>query len=209
MMTTGLKVLAVLQDRDGGLWAGTERGLFLDPDAAVGGLPVVQHKAQRDGLINDHVRAHRGRSRRRGLVRHDRRREPVRGWKLASDAVTRSWPANASTRRWSTAPAAPGQAWNATGWRCGMEPVGSVPAALGGVPDNRIVMLFEDAVGRIWVSSGDGVGYFGSTEPQQFTVLPGVPLVYAFEQDGKSGVWLATNDGLYRWNESDWPPACA
>ena len=51
------------------------------------------------------------------------------------------------------------------------------------------------------MSSGDALGYFGSSDPQQFTVLPGVPLVYAFEQDGKSGVWLATNDGLYRWNE--------
>ena len=83
--------------------------------------------------------------------------------------------------------------WDGTRWQR--------PSGARSVPDNRIVMLFEDAVGRIWVSSGDGVGYFGSTEPQQFTVLPGVPLVYAFEQDGKSGVWLATNDGLYRWNE--------
>jgi ligand-binding sensor domain-containing protein len=85
--------------------------------------------------------------------------------------------------------------WDGTRWQR--------PSGASGVPDNRIVMLFQDEVGRIWAGSGGGVGYFAPSGSQQFTVLPGVPLVYAFEQDGKSGVWLATGDGLYRWNESD------
>ena len=126
----GLKVLALLQDRDGGLWAGTERGLFLDPDAALGGLPVVQYKAQRDGLINDHVRAIAA-DRDGGLwfgTIAGASRYAGGNWQRSA---TRSWPASASTRRWSTARAASGRAWNAMAWRCGMGPVGSVPAAPG------------------------------------------------------------------------------
>ncbi len=198
----GLKVLAVLQDGDGGLWAGTERGLFLDPDAVPGGLPVVQHKAQRDALINDHVRAI--------AADHDRglwfgtlagaSRYAGGNWQESRDPLLAGQRVNAtlvdsSGRTWVGMERNGLALWDGTHWQR--------PTGAEGVPGNRIVMLFEDAGGRIWVSSGDGVGYFGASEPQQFTVLPGVPLVYAFEQDGKSGVWLATGDGLYRWNERD------
>ena len=198
----GLRVLAVLQDGDGGLWAGTELGLFLDPDAVPGGVPVVQHKAQRDGLINDHVRAIAadhdgglwlgtiaGASRYAGGNWQAIRDPLLSGQRINTtlvDRVGRTW---AGMERNGLA------LWDGTRWQR--------PSGAQGVPGNRIVMLFEDAVGRIWVSSGEGVGYFGPSESQQFTVLPGVPLVYAFEQDGKSGVWLATGDGLYRWNERD------
>ena len=198
----GLRVLAVLQDGDGGLWAGTELGLFLDPDAVPGGLPVVQHKAQRDGLINDHVRAIAG--------DHDgglwlgtiagASRYAGGNWQASRDPLLSGQRVNTVLvdrvgRVWAGMERNGLALWDGTRW--------TRPIDAQGVPGNRIVALFEDAVGRIWVSSGDGVGYFGPSEAQRFTLLPGVPLVYAFEQDGKSGVWLATGDGLYRWNERD------
>ena len=198
----GLRVLAVLQDGDGGLWAGTELGLFLDPDAVPGGLPVVQHKAQRDGLINDHVRAiaadHDG-----GLwlgTLAGTSRYAGGNWQASRDPLLKGQRVNTALvdrvgRTWVGMERNGLALWDGTRWQR--------PSGAEGVPGNRIVALFEDAVGRIWVSSGEGVGYFGPSESQQFTVLPGVPLVYAFEQDGESGVWLTTGDGLYRWNERD------
>jgi ligand-binding sensor domain-containing protein len=195
----GLKVLAILQDRDGGLWAGTERGLFLDPDAAVGGLPVVQHKTQRDGLVNDHVRA----------IAADRdggvwfgtiagaSRYAGGSWQASRDPLLAGQRVNTALvdhagRTWVGMERNGLALWDGTRWQR--------PDGARSVPDNRIVSLSEDAAERIWVSSGGGVGYFEPSESQQFTVLPGVALVYAFEQAGESGVWLATGDGLYRWD---------
>ena len=197
-----LRVLAVLQDDDGGLWAGTERGLFLDPDAVPGGLPVEQHKAQRDGLINDHVRAIAA-DRDRGLwfgTIAGASRYAGGNWQASRDPLLAGQRVNTALvdhagRTWVGMERNGLALWDGTHWQR--------PSGARSVPDNRIVSLFEDAAERIWVSSGGGVGYFGSSEPQQFTVLPGVALVYAFEQDGKSGVWLATGDGLYRWDEKD------
>ena len=196
----GLKVLAVLQDGDRGLWAGTDRGLFLDRDAAVGGLPVVQHKAHRNGLINDYVRA--------VAADHDggvwfgtiagASRFAGGNWQASRDPLLVSQRINTALvdragRTWIGMERNGLAQWDGTRWER--------PGGAQSVPGNRIISLFEDGIGRIWVSSGEALGYFRSSDPQQFTVLPGVPLVYAFEQDGKSGVWLATNDGLYRWNE--------
>ena len=196
-----LRVLAVLQDDDGGLWAGTERGLFLDPDAVPGGLPVVQHKAQRDGLINDHVRAIAA-DRDSGLwfgTIAGASRYAGGNWPVIRDPLLAGQRINTTLvdsagRTWAGMDRNGLAVWDGTLWQR--------PIDASGVPDNRIVMLFQDGIGRIWVSSGGGVGYFAPSGSQRFTVLPGVPLVYAFEQDGKSGVWLATNDGLYRWSES-------
>jgi ligand-binding sensor domain-containing protein len=198
----GLKVLAILQDSDGGLWAGTERGLFLDPDAAVGGLPVVQHKTQRDGLVNDHVRA----------IAADRdggvwfgtiagaSRYAGGNWQASRDPLLAGQRVNTALvdhagRTWVGMERNGLALWDGTHWQR--------PSGARSVPDNRIVSLFEDAAERIWVSSGGGVGYFEPSGSQQFTVLPGVALVYAFEQAGESGVWLATGDGLYRWDAKE------
>ena len=85
-----------------------------------------------------------------------------------------------------------------------MEPTGSVPSGARSVPDNRIVSLFEDEAGRIWVSSGRGVGYFEASWSQQFES-------HRRHRAGlrvRAGAAAQTcgwrqSDGLYRWNESD------
>ena len=198
---TGLKVLAILQDNDGGIWAGTENGVFLDADAAPGGVPVVQYQAQRDGLVNDHVRAIAsdrdggrwfgtiaGVSRYAGGSWQDIRDPMVAGQRINTTLVDRA-----------------GRTW------VGMENSGlslcdgvrwQRVTGLKGLPDKRIVMLFEDDAGRMWVSTGKGVGYFKPTDLQQFNNVAGAGLVYAFEQDDKATVWLAAGDGLYHWSET-------
>ncbi|MDO8567303.1 MAG: two-component regulator propeller domain-containing protein, partial [Dehalococcoidales bacterium] len=56
-LTDGPVVFAVVQDRTGGLWLGTDQGLFYDADARSDAAPIVQWRAQRDGLVSDYVRA--------------------------------------------------------------------------------------------------------------------------------------------------------
>ena len=71
------------------------------------------------------------------------------------------------------------------------------------LPDDRVLAIFEDDAGRIWLSTGGGVGYWdvglaAQSERFEFTWLEEVGLTYAFAQDSE-GVWLAAEDGLYRW----------
>ena len=198
----GLKVLAVLPDRAGGVWAGTESGLFHDPDASLEGLPVVHYQAQRDGLINEHVRAIAsdrdggvwfgtiaGASRYAGGTWQDIQDPALAGQRVNSvlvDDAGRTW---VGTERNGLT------LWDGIRWqrRSGAQDL----------PDDRIVMLFEDEAGRVWVSSGGGLGFFEASWSQQFNEVAGAGLVYAFEQDADGVVWLAANDGLYRWSESD------
>ena len=196
---TGLKVLAVLQDSDGGVWAGTEQGVFFDADAAPGGVPVVQYQAQRDGLINNHVRAIAadrdggrwfgtiaGVSRYAGGSWQEIRDPTVAGQRINTTLVDRAG------RTWVGTESAGLVLRDGVNWQ-------RVTGAQG-LSDNRIVMLFEDRAGRIWVSTGTGAGYFAASGPLQFTEVSGAGLVYAFEEDSNATIWLAAGDGLYRWS---------
>ena len=199
---TGLKVLAILQDSDGGIWAGTEHGAFFDADASPGGVPVVQYQAQRDGLVNDHVRAIAsdrdggrwfgtiaGASRYAGGSWQEIRDPIVAGQRVNSTLV------DGTGRTWVGMDSNGLALWDGVRWQ-------RVTGARG-LPDKRVVMLFEDEAGRIWVSTGKGVGYFRTSNLQQFNNVAGAGLVYAFEQDDNGTVWLAAGDGLYRWSETD------
>ena len=68
-----------------------------------------------------------------------------------------------------------------------------------GLPDDRIVALFEDAASRIWVSTGAGVGYLNHSAGWQFQGVASPIPVYAFDQDSSGVLWLAAENGLYRW----------
>jgi signal transduction histidine kinase/ligand-binding sensor domain-containing protein len=67
-----------------------------------------------------------------------------------------------------------------------------------GLPDHFLSSLFEDARGRIWISTLGGVGYLDS---DQFIFVRSVPggIVHAVAQDTSGNLWIANQDlGLYR-----------
>ncbi len=202
----GLEVYALTPDGQGGLWIGTNEGVFYAAGFEQGRVPVVQHRARQNGLVNDYVRVITvdqdravwlgtiaGVSRHFGLVwqvEHDPALEQQRINALLLDSTGRTW---AGTELNGLAVLQDGQ------W----EHLTSQTA----LPDDRIVSLYEDSAGRIWVGTltaagywqnGDGWRFFDAATPG----LAGLP-VYDFEQDARGRLWLATERGLSQWTEAD------
>ncbi len=71
-----------------------------------------------------------------------------------------------------------------------------------GLPDDRVIAVFEDGAGRIWASTGAGVAYLSNPAVGRFQQLSGLGLVYAFEEDSNRVLWLGTDSGLYRWTQA-------
>ncbi len=202
---TGLEVYALTPDGEGGLWVGTNEGVFYAADYEQGGLPVVQHRARQNGLVNDYVRVVTvdqdrgvwlgtiaGVSRHFGLVwqvERDPALEQQRINALLLDSAGRTW---AGTELNGLAVRQEGRWEHLT--------------SQNGLPDDRIVSLYEDSAGRIWVGTLTAVGYWQNGEGWHFfdaatPGLAGVP-VYDFEQDARGSLWLATERGLSQWNEA-------
>lgn len=73
-----------------------------------------------------------------------------------------------------------------------------------GLPDMRIVALFEDSRERLWVATGNGLGYFPADRGAFRRVGPaGIPAlpVTAFAEDAAGSIWLGTPRGLVAWGE--------
>lgn len=98
-----------------------------------------------------------------------------------------------------------------------------------GLPDNRVLSLFEDRQGRVWAATGTGIGYAspqatalaapGETKTQasasgapdgaghlamvfrrlEVTGLPSLP-VLAFAEGADAAIYLGTGSGLGRWH---------
>lgn len=199
---TDPRVFAIAQDRDGGLWVGTDDGCFFDTDPF--GEALLHLTAQPNGLINNNIRA------------------------MAFDSDDALWVGTIAGvnryagRIWLTVwhPALTGQPINAIVTdRQGRTWVGTEQRGLlawdgaiwevfdvaDGLPDNRVVALFEDQGERLWVGTGSGVGYHAPTGRWQFfdraPGLAGLP-VYAFAQDAAGRLWLGTEGGLSQWSEA-------
>ena len=194
-----LSVLSLAQDRDGALWAGTESGVFYLPDTSPDGVPAARFRAQKDGLINDHVRAMAfdrdgglwlgtigGVSRYAGSIWQEARDDNLTEQRInavLTDRAGRIW---VGMERNGLA------LWNEGAWQHF--------TTRDGLPDDRIFALFEDAAGRIWVSTAVQVGYLeNSLGRWRFRGVEGAGAVYAFEQDVNGVLWLAAENGLYRW----------
>lgn len=199
------QVLAVVRDPHGGLWAATDQGVYYDPDAAIGGLPVSHIRAQPGGLMNDYVRALAldrdnalwlgtiaGINRYAGIIWHVITDEAVRGQRInavLADHAGRIWVATETN----------GLALReGAGWRHF--------TVREGLPDDRVVTLFEDDAGGVWVATGTAVGLMAESrgswrfEPLDTRGLIEPP-VFAFEQDAQGNLWLGGERGGVRWTE--------
>jgi len=196
-----LSVLAILQDSDGNLWAGTDRGAINVRGASLDSASVIQFRAQQDGLVNDHVRAMTldrdgglwfgtigGVSRYAGTVWREIGESNLalqRINTLLTDRAGRTWVGMEYN----------GLAlWDGDKWQ--------FFTTANGLPDDRVLALFEDEVGHVWISTGAGVGYLSPSEAFRFRPVSGSGPVYGFEQDSNGTLWLAADDGLYRWTQS-------
>ena len=95
--------------------------------------------------------------------------------------------------------------WDGTSWRA--------LTTRDGLPDNRILTMFEDQQGRVWAATGTGLGYVtpAATLPLSMTVrrlsvteLPSLPIL-AFGQGADGTIYLGTGGGLSRWQEGKTP----
>jgi ligand-binding sensor domain-containing protein len=67
-----------------------------------------------------------------------------------------------------------------------------------GLPDHGLSSLFQDARGRIWVSTRGGVGYLENDRLVHVGGIPGAN-VHSIAEDADGNLWIATPDlGLYR-----------
>ncbi len=77
-----------------------------------------------------------------------------------------------------------------------------------GLPDNRVLNLYEDEQGRVWVATGGGLGYAPADAPPDAMAfrrldvagLASLP-VLAFAQGPDGAVYMGTAAGLSRWHE--------
>lgn len=71
--------------------------------------------------------------------------------------------------------------------------------------DIRYVETFlEDASGRLWISSNDGLYCYNEGQVSVHTVQDGLPdnVVHGVEEDGDGRLWISTNKGLCRFDPS-------
>lgn len=198
-------VWAVMQDKTGGLWVGTNgAGIYYDPDAT-GDLAPIHFRAEPNGLVSDYVRVLAldrdgavwistigGVNRYAGGIWQvipadglDQQRINT----VLTDSAGRIW---AGTERNGLA------MWDGQQWQRF--------AAPADLPDNRVVALAEDHAGRIWVSTDTRIGYLHEADGWEFVEPPSAGLAgtpaYAFAVDPAGVVWLATRNGLSRWSEA-------
>jgi hypothetical protein len=185
-------------DGAGGIWIATDAGLWHDADARSGGatqVPVpsgaeVQAvSADREGAIWAGAGAH--------LARY-----VGSLWQRPDDPLVAGRPTTALLvdrlgRTWAGIKDAGLSVFDGQHW----QPVGKAQ----GLPDPRIVALFEDRAGRIWVSMQGRLGLLGPDGQWKFfsvstSGLPSMP-VRAFSEDGDGDIWLGSDGGLARWDE--------
>ncbi|MEW6180161.1 MAG: two-component regulator propeller domain-containing protein [Chloroflexota bacterium] len=72
-----------------------------------------------------------------------------------------------------------------------------------GIGDERVRVVMEDSVGRLWFGSESGLSYYANDNWQFFAGGEfGVKEVRirALTEDGKGRIWVGTSEGVYMWN---------
>lgn len=84
------------------------------------------------------------------------------------------------------------------------------PLVKGSLPDDWISILHVGADGRLWVGSGAaGLARYDKTtdlfHPVTLSTVPGRMHIGAIADDGRGGLWVGTDDGLYNLSAQDVP----
>ena len=167
---SGEDVSAILEDREGNIWIATEGGLDRFRAAAVVSYTAYQ------GLSNSRVNSVLASA--DGSV-----------WVGTYDGLNRWANGNVTMYHERSVKSAPGSR---------PVPSRSVREFTGAGMPRGVQSIFEDSQRRIWLSTGDGVGYL---ENERFVVVNGVPGVTtrAIVEDSQKNVWIVNPAvGLFR-----------
>jgi ligand-binding sensor domain-containing protein len=194
------QVFALMPDRDGSLWVGTDQGLVSLSLNRRSGVIDSWQRSQPGGLVNDYVRALAldqdgglwagtlaGANRYAGKMWEPINDEAVVGQRISAiltDSDGRTWVGTDENGllMWD------GQTWQRF-------------TNANGLPDNRILSLYQDSRGQIWVSTGTGVGYRTPAGKWFFygpsSGIAGLP-VYSMGQDASGALHFGTQNGVSR-----------
>ena len=168
-------IRALFEDHEGTIWVGTANGLDRFREGAVSSIsskqglspPVVSVLAARDGAV----------------------------WFGSYGGLSKWSEGQVTIYRATAAPITPSAAPQKRETSGARDLVTEVTNT--GLPQNEIDSLFEDPLGRIWLTTHDGAGWF---EHGRFTRAAGVPAgsAIAIFADAREGVWISyPTSGLF------------
>ena len=79
-----------------------------------------------------------------------------------------------------------------------------------GLADDRVIAMYFDREGRLWVSTGEGLFRSASAGPNlrfERQVPPGHPertMFFRFMGDREGRIWIGSTAGLFRWEAGNW-----
>jgi ligand-binding sensor domain-containing protein/signal transduction histidine kinase len=202
--TPGEPVGAIVQDRNGELWAATHGGGLkrrsLDGTwrryGRADGLPTESISA----LLEDHQGVLWVGTIGGGLARRDGERfESLNGERLPSDIV------------WSLQEDQRGTLWIGTGGgglaRRTAGGIDVLTTALG-LPDAVVYSIREDREGSLWAGTNAGLARLRDGQFTTYTTREGLSndYVYVSFEDGAGTVWAGTSAGLDRFRDGAWSP---
>ncbi len=197
------RVFAIAQDRRSRLWVGTDEGLFYARDARAPETLDGWLSGQSGGLVNEYVRALAFANdgslwlgTLAGVSRYDEET-----WQAIRDEAVLGQRINVilmdnEGQTWAGAEYGGLLWWDRQTWQR--------MTTSSGLPDNRVTTLYQDTKDRLWIGTGAGIGFRGSTGKLTFygisSGIAGLP-VYSMAQDTSGALVFATQGGASRFDE--------
>jgi ligand-binding sensor domain-containing protein len=198
-----VQVFAIAQDRRNRLWVGTDDGLFFARDVRAPETLDGWLSSQPGGLVDEYIRAlafaddgSLWLGTQAGVSRYDEeawqaiRDEAVLGQRINAilmDSEGRTWAGTEYNGLLS---------WDRQTWQ-------RVTTSKG-LPDNRVITLYQDTKGRLWIATGTGIGFQESNGKLTFygvsSGIAGLP-VYSIAQDTAGALVFAMQGGASRFDE--------
>ena len=191
---SGVVSPALIEDREGLIWAGSTDGLFRIAVGDAGGL------TRHDGLGGDYVRVVQQSADGAVWIGHA---AGLDRWQHGRIATLRIAAAGRDPSVLALAAANDGGMWVGT-YNQGvllLAPDGAVRQRLGteaGIPQAMVRALLQDADGGLWVGSNAGLAYRNRGRTRLYTLADGLPAlqVQALYRDRAGVLWIGTSDGI-------------
>ncbi|MFN6507039.1 diguanylate cyclase [Xanthomonas translucens pv. translucens] len=191
---SGVVSSALIEDREGLVWAGSTDGLFRIAAGDAGGL------TRHDGLGSDYVRVVQQSADGAIWIGHA---AGLDCWQHGRIKALRIAASGQDPSVLALAAANDGGMWAGT-YDQGvllLAPDGAVRQRLGseaGLPPAKVRALLQDADGGLWVGSNAGLAYRNRGHTRLYTLADGLPAlqVQALYRDRAGVLWIGTNDGI-------------
>ncbi|WP_369979466.1 diguanylate cyclase [Xanthomonas bundabergensis] len=191
---SGVVSPALIEDREGLIWAGSTDGLFRVAAGDAGGL------TRHDGLGGDYVRVVQQSADGAIWIGHA---AGLDRWQHGRVAALRIAASGRDPSVLALAAANDGGMWAGT-YDQGvllLAPDGTVRQRLGseaGVPRAMVRALLQDADGGLWIGSNAGLAYRNRGRTRLYTLADGLPAlqVQALYRDRAGVLWIGTSDGI-------------